>query len=238
MQSTLFEQRNLEVEGEHRFALQNPQMLRVHLGADVLALKGSMIAFQGQVTFNHEGAGSMGKLMRKILTSEDVPLMRVAGDGDVFFAAEAGHVYLVELQGDALSINGRNLLAFDAALTWDIQRVKGAGMISAGAFNTVLSGSGTVAMCSVGQPVVLDCSQQPTYVDSQAAVAWSAGLTPQVVSSMNMRSLLRGGTGEAFQFAFHGPGFVVVQPSEWTPASAGAQHGQQQGGGLLGELFR
>ena len=31
---------------------------------------------------------------------------------------------------------------------------------------------------------------------------------------MNMKSMLRGGTGEAFQYAFQGPGFVVVQPSE------------------------
>ena len=28
---------------------------------------------------------------------------------------------------------------------------------------------------------------------------------PNVVSSMNFKSLLRGGSGEAFQYAFHGP---------------------------------
>ena len=44
MQSTLFEQANLEVEVSQRFALQNPQMLRVHLGCDVLAVKGAMVA--------------------------------------------------------------------------------------------------------------------------------------------------------------------------------------------------
>jgi uncharacterized protein (AIM24 family) len=32
--------------------------------------------------------------------------------------------------------------------------------------------------------------------------------------------LLRGGTGEAFQYAFHGPGFVVVQPSEGYPIAS------------------
>ena len=37
---------------------------------------------------------------------------------------------------------------------------------------------------------------------------------------MNVRSMLRGGSGEAFQYAFHGPGFVVVQPSEWTDTAA------------------
>jgi len=234
MHSTLFDRPNLEVQGAQRFALQNPQMLRVSLGADVLSLKGSMVAYQGSVTFTHEGAGSVGRLLKKMVTSEDVPLMRVSGSGEVFFASEAGFVYLVELTGDALSVNSRNLLAFDAAVGWDIKRVQGAGMMAGGLYNTVLQGTGTVALHAVGQPVILDCSSQPTYVDVQSAVAWSANLVPQVVSSMNMRSMLRGGTGEAFQYAFHGQGFVVVQPSEWAQAP-GAQ--QQGNGGLLGGLF-
>jgi uncharacterized protein (AIM24 family) len=234
MHSTLFDRPNLEVQGAQRFALQNPQMLRVSLGADVLSVKGSMVAYQGSVTFTHEGAGSVGRLLKKIVTSEDVPLMRVSGSGEVFFASEAGFVYLVDLTGDALSVNSRNLLAFDAAVGWDIKRVQGAGMMAGGLYNTVLQGTGTVALHAVGQPVILDCSSQPTYVDVQAAVAWSANLVPQVVSSMNMRSMLRGGTGEAFQYAFHGQGFVVVQPSEWSPAPGGQQQGN---GGLLGGLF-
>ena len=45
-------------------------------------------------------------------------------------------------------------------------------MMSGGLFNTTLSGSGTVAVHAVGQPVILDCSQQPTYVDVHAA-GWS-----------------------------------------------------------------
>lgn len=234
MKSELFEQSNLEVASEARFGLQNPQMLRVALGADVLAVKGSMVAFQGQVRFDHEGAGSMGKLLKKMLTSEDMPLMRVSGQGEVFFANEGGYVYLVELDGtDGISVNGRNLLAFDAALQWDINRVKGAGIMAGGLFNTTITGAGTVALCTVGQPVVLDCSQQPTYVDVQAAVAWSAHLVPSVVSSMNMRSMLRGGTGEAFQYAFHGPGFVVVQPYEFVPP----QNSGKSGGGGISEMF-
>jgi uncharacterized protein (AIM24 family) len=228
MQSELFAQSNLEVEGQ-RFALQNSQLLRVALGPDVLSVKGAMVAFQGQVRFDHEKAGSVGKLLKKMVTSEDMPLMRVSGQGEAFFANEAGYVYLVELAGDGISVNGRNLLAFDASLQWDINRVKGAGMMAGGLFNTTVSGTGSVALCTVGHPVVLDCAQQPTYVDVQACVAWSASLVPTVVSSMNMKSMLRGGSGEAFQYSFHGPGFVVVQPSEWRPAN---QTGGSSGGGL------
>ena len=40
-----------------------------------------------------------------MVTSEDVSLMRVSGSGEVFFASEAGFVYLVDLTGDALSVN-------------------------------------------------------------------------------------------------------------------------------------
>jgi uncharacterized protein (AIM24 family) len=235
MQSTLFEQANLEVEVSQRFALQNPQMLRVHLGGDVLAVKGAMVAYQGQIRFDHEKAGSVGKLFKKVVTGEDVSLMRVSGDGEVFFASEAGFVFLVDLTGDALSVNARNLLAFDSSIDWDIRRVQGAGMLSGGLFNTTLQGTGTVAIHTVGQPVILDCTSQPTYVDVQACVGWSANLVPQVVSSMNVRSMLRGGTGEAFQYAFHGQGFVIVQPSEWSPPPAQGSGGS--GGFNLGGLL-
>jgi uncharacterized protein (AIM24 family) len=69
-------------------------------------------------------------------------------------------------------------------------------------------------------------------VDLQSAVAWSAGLVPTVRSSLNARSVLRGGSGEAFQYVFSGPGFVVVQPSEGRPEvpSGGTGGG---GGGLF-----
>ncbi|HET9861612.1 MAG TPA: AIM24 family protein [Nocardioidaceae bacterium] len=234
MQSELFAQSNLEVEGQSRFALQNSQLLRVAFGDDVLAVKGAMVAYQGQIQFHHEKSGSMGKLLKKVLTSEDMPLMRVSGQGEVFFANEAGYVYLLELAGDGISVNGRNLLAFDASLQWDINRVKGAGMMAGGLFNTTVTGTGTVALCTVGHPVVLDCSQQQTFVDVQAAVAWSANLVPQVVSSLNMKSMLRGGSGEAFQYSFHGPGFVVVQPHEWVPPTQQSGGGK---GGSLGDLF-
>ncbi|HET7279925.1 MAG TPA: AIM24 family protein [Dermatophilaceae bacterium] len=233
MQSSLFEQGNLEVQAQQRFALQNPQMLRVHLGGDVLAVKGAMVAFQGSIRFDHERAGSAGRLFKKVVTGEDVSLMRVSGEGDVFFASEAGYVFLIELTGDALSVNARNLLAFDSSIEWDIKRVQGAGVLSGGLFNTTLQGTGTVAVHTVGQPVILDCRQQPTYVDVQSCVGWSAGLVPQVVSSMNVRSMLRGGSGEAFQYAFHGSGFVVVQPSEWVAPSSGSGGGGFNLGGLL-----
>ncbi|MFC5998099.1 AIM24 family protein [Quadrisphaera sp. GCM10027208] len=235
MRSHLFDEAHREVDSDQTWALQSPYMLKVRLGPDVLAAKGAMVAYQGRVEFQHEGAGSFGRLLKKVVTAEDTPLMRVSGQGEVFFARQAEHVFLVQLEGDGISVDGANLLAFDAAVDWDIRRAQGAGMMAGGLFNLLLQGRGVVALTSDGPPMLLDCSQQPTSVDVQAAVAWSANLSPQLVSSVRMRSMVRGGSGEAFQYRFHGPGFVVVQPSEGRPVVGDG--GRSGGGGVLGDLF-
>lgn len=220
MRSALFSEQNQEMQTNKRWALQSPRMLRAVLGEDMIATKGAMVAYQGAIQFHHEGSGSVSKFLKKVLTSEDAPMMRVSGQGEVFFARRANNIFLLQLEGDAISVASANLLAMDANIQWDIRRVQGAGMAGGGVFNLLLQGQGTVAICGEGEPLILDCSQQPTYVDVQSVVCWSGNLVPKLHHSMNVKSLLRGGSGEAFQLAFHGPGFVVVQPSEGAPAPA------------------
>lgn len=236
MRSSLFDPAHSERETPDRWTMQNSKMARVGLGPDVLAAKGAMVAYQGDVEFRHEGSGSVGRLVRRLVSSADTPLMRCSGRGEVFFARRAEDVFTLQLEGDAVAVDGANVLAFDADLDWDIRRVQGAGTLTGGLFTLELSGRGTVALTSDGPPVVLDCSRQPTFVDLQAAVAWSANLQPTIRSSVNIGSLLRGGTGEAFQYAFSGPGFVVVQPSEGQPFPT-TDGGGNRGGGGLGDLF-
>ncbi|MFS3127742.1 AIM24 family protein [Nocardioides sp. Bht2] len=214
MRSELFDAEHVRVSSPERWAMQNNQMIRVGLGPDVLATKGAMVAYQGNIAFHHEKSGSMAKLAKKIVTSEDVSLMRVSGQGEVWFAQNAGYVYTLELENEGISLNVANLLAFDATLTWDINKIKGAGMLAGGFFNTTVGGQGTVAVTSVGKPTVFDCSQAPVAVDPNSLVLWSSHLVPTVTNSMNMSSALRGGSGEAIQFVFHGQGFVVVQAFE------------------------
>lgn len=233
MRSQLFDQAYTPVATQERWVNQSNKLLRVGLGPDVLAVKGAMVAYQGKLTFTHEGAGSLGRLVRRMVTTDDAPLMRVAGQGLCYFARMAENIFTLQLEGnDAISVDGKRLLAFDSSLAWDIKRVQGMGaMAGAGLFNTVLSGQGNVSLTTHGQPLLLDASQAPVLVDPQAVVCWSTSLVPGVVNSMNFKSLLRGGSGEAFQLSFHGPGFVVIQPSEGFPAATGG------GGGGLGGMF-
>ena len=194
-------------------ANQNAKLLRVRLGEPFMARQGSMVAYQGNVDFAFEGGGA-GKFLKKALTGEGLPLMRCQGQGDVFLAEKAHDVHLLNLTNSGLSISGKNVLAFSANLDWNIERVKGGSIATGGLFNTTLRGSGWVALTTDGPPVVLDASEAPTFADTNAVVAWSAGLQTQLKTSFKAGALIGRGSGEALQVAFAGQGFVIVQPSE------------------------
>lgn len=195
-------------------ANQNSRLLRVRLGEPFMARQGSMVAYQGNVDFAYEGAGGAGKFLKKALTGEGLPLMRCQGQGDVFLAELAHDVHLLNLQNSGLSISGKNVLAFSQSLDWNIERVKGGSIATGGLFNTTLRGTGWVALTTDGPPVVLNAAEAPTYADTNAVVAWSANLQTTLKTSFKAGALIGRGSGEAMQVAFHGQGFVIIQPSE------------------------
>jgi len=192
---------------------QNSKLLRVRLGEPFMARQGSMVAYQGNVDFSFEGGGA-SKFIKKAITGEGLPLMRCAGQGDVFLAERSYDVHLLNLDNSGLSISGKNVLAFSSNLDWNIERVKGGSIATGGLFNTMLRGTGWVALTTDGPPVVLNAAEAPTFADTNAVVAWSAGLQTQLKSSFKAGALIGRGSGEAVQVSFHGNGFVIVQPSE------------------------
>jgi uncharacterized protein (AIM24 family) len=208
--------KHLEAGSQDGFALQNPRLLRVALDGEIMARQGSMVAYQGQLDFAYQGSGGMGKFLKKALTGEGVPLMRVTGRGDLFLADDASEIHLIALEGDSVTVNGRNVLAFDSTLNWDIKRVEGASMMSGGLFNTVFTGVGQLAVTAHGTPVVLTVDA-PTFADIQAAVAWSSSLTTTVRRTAGASALIGRGSGEAFQLAFSGNGFRPAKDTSSRP---------------------
>jgi uncharacterized protein (AIM24 family) len=222
-----------ETKATDAFSLQNHKLLKVHLDAVTIQAKlGSMVAYQGDVSFEHAGMGGVGRLIKRAATGEGTSLMKITGSGEVFLADEAQDVHLVYLEGDRLTVNGRNVLAFDAGIDWDIERVQGAaGVMGAGLFNVALHGTGWVAVLSDGPPVLLDVASAPTFADAQSAIAWSGSVTTSMKTDFKMKNLIGRGSGETLQMAFSGTGWVLVQPSE------GRVGPESSGGGGLGGLL-
>lgn len=237
--SSLLEE-SKEVDVPDAFILQNKKLLKVNMaaaGGQVLTKAGAMIAYQGQMTFSRKGGGA-AKWVKKAISGEQFTLMEVTGQGDLFLADQANDIQLIYMNNEALGVESLNLLAFTPSITWDIAMIKGgAGMMAGGLFNVQLQGTGYLALISKGEPMALAVTpDQPTYTDPNATIAWSYGLEPSVHTDANLSSLksIFGSmtSGETFQLAFQGQGYVIVQPSEVAPTTSFA--GQQGGGGSAG----
>jgi uncharacterized protein (AIM24 family) len=224
---------NPEVSSNQRFTLQNSKMLKATLGAqgmrEFYARRGAMVAYQGGVTFDAHWEG-WGSHVRQFFTGgEGLNLMRVAGGGSVFLANQAQDVHLLDLTGDGLTVDGKNVLAFDHDLRWDVVRIDTqVGIAGVGNYQVELSGSGQVAVCTSGAPLVMRVTPQNYYfADADAVVGWSSSLQVSMQAAVTSSAVWkpRGNTGESWQMQFAGDGYVIVQPCELLPpynALAGA----------------
>jgi uncharacterized protein (AIM24 family) len=238
LQSTLGEFR--ETETGQAFTKQNSKLLKVELNQITIQAKlGAMVAYQGDVRFEHAGSGGVSKFIKKAVTGEGTQLMKISGTGEVFLAFQAQDVHILKLENEAITCNGANVLAFDAGIDWDIKRAEGMGaMMGGGLYNMSLAGSGWVAVMSDGPPVLLSTGPEtPTFADPQAAITWSGNLQTTVKTDVNLKTFIGKGSGESVQIGFVGQGWVLVQPSEGRlMPTAGSGGGGGGGGGLLGQL--
>jgi uncharacterized protein (AIM24 family) len=235
VRSDIFKSDNMaEPPTQVGMSLQHSKCVKYAVNGEVLARQGAMVAYRGNLQFEVKSQG-VGNFLKRAVTGEGVSLMAVRGQGEVWFASSAADCFILELDpNDALSINGKNVLCFETSLRYDIQMVRGAGMFGGGLFNCVFTGQGRLAITCDGQPIIIPVSPQlPVLVDTDAVVGWSSQLQTTIHKSQSLGSLLRGGSGELFQLALSGQGFVIVQPSEG-PQVVGAQ--KSGGGGLLGSL--
>src|SRR4029434_2665615 len=113
---------NPEVDTREPFALQNSKMLKATLGTnsgmrEFLARKGAMVAYQGGVTFDGQWEGWGGMFRSLFSGGEGLHLMKVSGSGTVFLANQAQDIHLLDLDGDGLTVDGNNVLAFDESLS-------------------------------------------------------------------------------------------------------------------------
>lgn len=232
-----------ETETGESFALQNSKLLKVELADVTIQAKlGAMVAYQGNVTFEHAGSGGMSRFIKKAVTGEGTDLMKISGSGEVFLADLGQDIHVVKLDNEAITANGAHVLAFDAGIEWDIKKVEGASsMVGGGLYNMHLEGTGYVALITDGPPLILEVGSEPTYADPQAAITWSSGVNSQIKSDVNLKTLIGKGSGETFQLAFTGQGWVMIQPSEGRVTStaaggSGSSGGSQSSGGAAGAL--
>ncbi|MCF8606804.1 AIM24 family protein [Gordonia sp. HY442] len=186
----------------------------------IRALSGSMIAYEGQVSFKSAGFGGGDGVVagvKRRATGEGLSLMECAGTGVVYLAQDAANVTVIDLRADTLQVESEQLLALAGDLQTNVTfaGVRG-GVSGQGLFTTTVTGSGQVALLSKGGPLVhLEVSPQyPLVVDPDAFVCARGGLSQTFVTDVSWRSAVGQGSGEAFSLRWDGAGVVSIQPAE------------------------
>ncbi len=209
------------------FELESEWLLEVNLRSAMVLMKiGSMVAYRGDITFAREGIleQGVGNVLKKVISGEGAVFTKATGTGKLYLANRARLLTIIKLAGEALFMNGNDLLAVEPTLTRDIRMVRRlTGMLSGGLFNVKLEGTGAVVIATHGKPMVLEVTpQSPVCTDPQATVGWSSGLEPELKTDIQLKSLFGRGSGESLQMRFEGKGFVIVQPYEERLARVGA----------------
>lgn len=204
--------------GQGLFELESERMLEVNLNGMVWMKMGGMVAYRGNVKFTREGLleQGLGNLFKKAISGEGARLSKAEGQGKVYMADAGKKITILQLQGEAICVNGNDILAFEPTIKNTIKMMKRvAGMLAGGLFNIHLQGHGLVAITSHYDPLTLRVTPgNPVFTDPNATIAWSANLEPQFKSDISLKTLLGRASGETFQMKFEGDGFVVVQPYE------------------------
>jgi uncharacterized protein (AIM24 family) len=207
---------NAPDEGDERFELEHSKLLDIDVDGTVMAKAGSMVAFDGDLTFTGKSSaeGGLTGFLKEKATSEGTPVMAVEGQGHLYVADQAKEVQVLGLgEGEAISVNGEDVLAFEDRVDYEINTIGSIGGASAaGLTNVFLSGPGMVAITTHGDPLVLE---PPVRTDPDATVAWSSDLSPSVESNRSLSDMVGSSSDERYQLSFEGDaGFVVVQPFE------------------------
>jgi uncharacterized protein (AIM24 family) len=215
----------------------NSKVVKVPLAGSVLARRGAMLAYNGNVQFTPSGAGmgamfgggrpsfgGIGGALMQRAQGEHEPMMEAQGQGDVWYGFRGAHITIVELQmGQQLQVEADRLLAHDASLQSStvfigqggLRQAIGGAISGQGLFTTQLSGQGTVALLSHGGAIAINVGPNgPVSVDPQAYVAALGQLQVDIAAKVGFRDAVGRGSGEAIQLKVNGQGTVYVQASE------------------------
>ena len=207
------------------FELESQHLLEVRLNGLVWSKAGAMVARKGNVKFSRQGMmeQGLGNLLKKTVSGEGMTLMKMEGQGRVYLADSGKKITLLRLNGEAIFVNGNDVLAFESTIQHSITMMRSvAGALSGGLFNVRLSGHGIVAITSHYEPLTLPVGGEAgeVFTDPNATVAWSDGVKMEMATDISIGALFGRTSGESIQMKFSGNGWVVVQPYEEVPVLA------------------
>ncbi|WP_028655520.1 AIM24 family protein [Nocardioides sp. J54] len=208
------------------FEKVNSKVVRAQVSpaTPVLARRGAMLGYDGQVSFRPvTSGGGVGGFVGAALSGESSAMMATEGTGNVLYGYKGLHVTVVDLDGTGpLTCEADRLLAHDANLQTAIEFIGQGGVRAAvrgamtgqGLFTTKVMGAGSVALLSHGGTYAIPVDGGGVAVDPQAYVGHVGHVQVDLSAKVGWRDAVGRGSGEAFQLKMSGQGTVYIQASE------------------------
>ena len=123
--------------GEGPFELESERKLKINLNGQVWIKTGATVTHTGQIQFRREGMleRGIGQMLKRALCGESRRLTKAEGSGQLFLADQGKRISILHLHDDAVHVEGKDVLAFEPEIDWDVEPLrKLAGFLSGRSF--------------------------------------------------------------------------------------------------------
>jgi len=207
-ETPLHEERRLDlghkIEGASKtFALHENGFLEINFARNVHVKRGTVSSYSGNLKFVAE-SGLVGTTAQT--------LVKAVGQGKIFVYEKGRKTFLLDLNEEFIYVEGHNLLALEDSLTYRLEPIYDSTYQRK--IDTVkIFGKGSLAISTSIEPLTLRVTREyPLSISSNALVAWTGNLIPQVMDDKTLENVMIENVDDAgFKIRFEGDGVVVSE---------------------------
>jgi len=207
-ETPLHEEKRLDlghkIEGASKtFALHENGFLEINFARSVHVKRGTVSSYSGNLKFVAE-SGLVGTTAQT--------LVKAVGQGKIFVYEKGRKTFLLDLNEEFIYVEGHNLLALEDSLTYRVEPIYDSTYQRK--IDTVkIFGKGSLAISTSIEPLTLRVTREyPLSISSNALVAWTGNLIPQVMDDKTLENVMIENVDDAgFKIRFEGDGVVVSE---------------------------
>ena len=193
-----------KIEGASRtFTLHENGFLEINFANSAYVKRGTVSSYSGNLKFAAE-SGLLGTTAQT--------MVKAAGQGKLFLYEKGRKTFLLDLNEEFIYVEGSNLLALEDTLTYRVEPIYDSAYQRK--IDTVkIFGKGSLAISTSIEPLTLRVTREyPLSISSNALVAWTGNLIPQVMDDKSLENVMIENVDDAgFKIRFEGDGVVVSE---------------------------
>jgi len=193
-----------KIEGASKtFALHENGFLEINFGRSVHVKRGTVSSYSGNLKFVAE-SGLVGTTAQT--------LVKAVGQGKIFVYEKGRKTFLLDLNEEFIYVEGHNLLALEDTLTYRVEPIYDS-TYQRKSDTVKIFGKGSLAISTSIEPLTLRVTREyPLSISSNALVAWTGNLIPQVMDDKSLENVMIENVDDAgFKIRFEGDGVVVSE---------------------------